>query len=79
MYSGIDTLLSSVVDPDPGIGAFLTPGPGSGIRYRVITDPGSWIPDPKPIFEGLVTNFGVKSSINSLKHGPIFFSISKIK
>ncbi len=30
-----------VADPDPGSGAFLTPG--SGIRNR-------FIPDPKPIF-----------------------------
>ncbi len=43
-----------VADPDPGSGAFLTPG--SGIRNRFfpdpgsrISDPGSRIPDPKPI------------------------------
>jgi hypothetical protein len=29
----------SVADPDPGSGAFLTPG--SGIRNRVFPDPGS--------------------------------------
>jgi hypothetical protein len=34
---------SSVADPDPGSGAFLTPG--SGIRNRFSPDPGSWIPD----------------------------------
>jgi hypothetical protein len=32
---------------DPGSGAFLTPG--SGIRNRFFSDPGSRIPDPKPI------------------------------
>ncbi len=37
----------SVADPDPGSGAFLTPG--SGIRNRFFPDPGSRIPDPKPI------------------------------
>ncbi len=41
---------SSVADPDPGSGAFLTPGSGSGIRNRFFPDPGSRIPDPKPIF-----------------------------
>jgi hypothetical protein len=39
---------NSVADPDPGSGAFLTPG--SGIRNRFFPDPGSRIPDPKPIF-----------------------------
>ncbi len=38
----------SVADPDPGSGAFLTPG--SGIRDRFFADPGSRIPDPKTIF-----------------------------
>ncbi len=38
----------SVADPDPGSGTFLTPG--SGIRNRFFPDPGSRIPDPKPIF-----------------------------
>ncbi len=37
---------SSVAAPDPGSGAFLTPG--SGIRNRFFPDPGSRIPDPKP-------------------------------
>jgi hypothetical protein len=36
----------SVADPDPGSGAFLTPG--SGIRNRIFPDPWSRIPDPKP-------------------------------
>ncbi len=30
---------------DPGSGAFLTPGPGSGIRNRFFLDPGSRILD----------------------------------
>jgi hypothetical protein len=34
-------------DPDPGSDAFLTPG--SGIRNMFFPDPGSRIPDPKPI------------------------------
>ncbi len=42
------TLYNSVADPDPGSGAFLTPG--SGIRNRFFPDPGSRIPDPKSIF-----------------------------
>jgi hypothetical protein len=37
----------SVADPDPGSGAFLTPG--SGIRNRFIPDLGSRIPNPKLI------------------------------
>ncbi len=45
----------SVADPDPGSGAFLTPGSGIGffripdLRSR-ISDPGSQIPDSKSIF-----------------------------
>jgi hypothetical protein len=49
----------SVADPDPGPGAFLTPG--SGIRNRVFPDPGSRIPNP--YFLKLSDNFWVKSSI----------------
>jgi hypothetical protein len=45
---------SSVADPDPGSGAFLTPG--SGIRNRFFPDPGS----QTHIFESLVTIFWVK-------------------
>jgi hypothetical protein len=41
----------SVADPDPGSGAFLTPG--SGIRNRFFPDPGS----QTHIFERLVTIF----------------------
>jgi hypothetical protein len=54
----------SGADPDPGSGAFLTPG--SGIRNRFFPDPGSRIPDPGSqthIFESLVTIFWVKNSI----------------
>jgi hypothetical protein len=57
---------SSVADPDPGSGPFLTPG--SGIRDRLFPDPGSQIHN----FESL-TIFWVKSSIDSLKIGPNFF------
>jgi hypothetical protein len=46
---------SSVADPDPGFGAFLTPGPGSGIWHRFFPDPGS----QTHIFARLVTNFKV--------------------
>jgi hypothetical protein len=51
----VNEVISSVADPDPGSGAFLTPG--SGIRNRFFPDPGSRIPDlgsripdPKTIF-----------------------------
>jgi hypothetical protein len=40
-------VFGSVADPDPGSVAFLTPR--SGIRNRFFPDPGSRIPDPKPI------------------------------
>jgi hypothetical protein len=72
---------SSVADPDPGSGAFLTPG--SRIRNRFFPEAGSRISDPGSqthIFEGLVTIFWVKTSIILGKLGQIFFfSISKIK
>ncbi len=32
---------NNVADPDPGSGAFSTPGPGSATRNRFIPDPGS--------------------------------------
>jgi hypothetical protein len=38
----LETVFCSVVDPDPGSGAFLTPGPGSGIPNRFFS--GSRIP-----------------------------------
>jgi hypothetical protein len=44
-------------DPDPGSGAFVTPG--SGIWNRFFPDPGS----QTHIVESLVTHFRVKSSI----------------
>jgi hypothetical protein len=47
---------NSVAEPDPGSGAFLTPGSGFRIRFY-----GSRIPNH--IFESLVTIFLVKSSI----------------
>ncbi len=47
----------SVADPDPGSGAFLTPG--SGIRNRFFPDPGSQI----HIFESLLTIIGVNRPI----------------
>jgi hypothetical protein len=53
--------LYSVVDPDPGSGAFLTPW----IRNRFYPDPGSQISDPIPIFlRALVTIFGGKKYYN---------------
>ncbi len=74
----IRILAISVADPDPGSGAFLTPG--SGIRNGFFPDPGfgafltpgsgirnRFFPDPGSqihIFESLlVTIFWVKSSI----------------
>jgi hypothetical protein len=51
------TVFSSVADPDPGSGAFLTPG--SGIRNRFFPDPGS----QDHIFKSFLTIFLVKSSI----------------
>jgi hypothetical protein len=58
--------ITSVADPDPGSGAFLTPGSGRGF-FR-ISDPGS----QTHIFEGLVTSFWVKTSIILGKLGQIF-------
>jgi hypothetical protein len=54
----------SVADPDPGSGAFLTPG--SGIRNGFFPDPGSRITDPGSqdhILKSFLTIFLVKSSI----------------
>ncbi len=61
--------LTSVADPDPGSGAFLTPGPGSGIRK-------SFFPRfriPTPYFLELSDKFLGKKFYNSLKTGPFFF------
>jgi hypothetical protein len=58
------SLTDSVADPDPGSGAFLTPG--SGIGFFRIPYPGSRIPDPGSqthTFDSLVTIFWAKSSI----------------
>ncbi len=72
----LPTLTSSVADPDPGSGAFLTPG--SGIRDGFFPDPGSRI--PRPYFEELFDHFFGQKFYNSLKIGPIFFfSTSKLK
>ncbi len=62
--------LVSVVDPDPGSGAFLTldSDPGSGIGF--FPDPGSRI--PTPYFLELSDKLG-KKFYNSLKTGQIFF------
>jgi hypothetical protein len=54
---------------DPGSGAFLTRGPGSGIRNRFFS--GSRI--PTPYFLELFDKFLGKKSYNSLKTGPNFF------
>ncbi len=45
-YFSFKCFIISVADPDPGSGAFLTLGPGSGTGFFRISDPGSWIPDP---------------------------------
>ncbi len=62
-------LFGSVADPDPGSGAFLTPGTGMGF-FR-IPDLGSRI--PRPYFEELFDKFFGKKFYNSLKIGPNFF------
>ncbi len=55
---------------DLGSGCFFDPW----IRNRFLPDPGSKIPDPKPIFmRALLTTFWVKSSLILLKIGPNFF------
>ncbi len=51
---------TSVADPDPGSGAFLTPG--SGIRNRLFPDPGS----QTHIFE----------SLKFFENWPKFFSLA---
>ena len=60
---------SSVADPYPGSGAFLTPG--SRIRNRFFPDPGSLIPNT--YFWELSDNLLCKKLYNSLKIGPNFF------
>ncbi len=61
----------SVADTDPGSGAFLTLGPGSGIRNRFFPDPRSRI--PTPYFLDISDKFLCKKFNNSLKSGPNFF------
>jgi len=51
--------ITSVADPDPGSGAFLTPGFGSGIGFFRI-------PDPKAIFWELSDKFLGKKLYNFL-------------
>ncbi len=64
------TLLLSVADPDPGSGAFLTPGSGMGF----FPDPGS----QDHILKSFDNFFG-KKFYNSLKIGPnFFFGTSKL-
>ncbi len=74
-------VFSSVADPDPGSGAFLTwirdpvpfwpLDPGSGIGFFRIPDLGSRIPNP--YFWELCDNFLGKKFYNSLKIGPNVF------
>ncbi len=64
--------VSVVFDQCCGSGpcAFLTPGPGSGIGFFRISDPGS----KTHIIESLVTNFWIKSSLILWNNWPKFFS-----
>jgi hypothetical protein len=55
-YKILKKTFSSVADPDPGSGAFLTPGPG--LRNRFFPDPGS----QTHIFESILKIFWVKTS-----------------
>jgi hypothetical protein len=68
-----DTLVrGSVADPDPGFSAFLTSGPGSGIRNRFFPDSGSRI--PHPYFFELSDKFLGKKFYNSIiENSPKFF------
>ncbi len=50
------TVATSVADPDPGSGAFLTPGSGMGKKSRS----GSGMNIPDHISESLEQNFGLK-------------------
>ncbi len=70
-------LLSSVADPDPGSGAFLTLDPGYR-KFFLIPDLGSRIPNP--IFFIACDIFWVKSTvILSVLAKKITFTCSKIK
>jgi hypothetical protein len=69
--------VGNVADPDPGSGAFFTPG--SGIGFFRILDPGSRIPDPKPmVFLRAWLKFLGKKFFENWPTF-FFFSISKIK
>ena len=65
------TLYSSVADPDPGSGAFLTPRPGSGIGFFRVPDLGSRIRNP--YFWELSDTFLGKKFYNFLKTGQQIF------
>ncbi len=62
----------SAADPDPGSGAFLTPGPGSGIRHKFIPDYKSRIPNP--YFLEPSDKYLVKKSCNSFENWAKLFS-----
>ncbi len=72
VQAGTILFLGSVADPGPGSGAFLTPGPGYGIRNRFFPDLGSWIPNP--YFWALSDKFLGKSSIILWKLAQFFSS-----
>jgi hypothetical protein len=56
MFKIVVMIFSSVTDPDPGSGAFLTLNPGSGIGF--FPDPGSRYPGSQTyIFDSFVTKF----------------------
>ena len=63
----VQLVTSSVADPDPGSGDFLTHGSGIGF----FPDPGSRI--PTPYFLDLSDKFLGKKFYNSLKTGSNFF------
>jgi hypothetical protein len=49
-FSESGNIGTSIGCPDPGSGAFLSLDLGSGIGFFRIPNPGSRIPNPKPIF-----------------------------
>ncbi len=67
MFFFFISAFSSVADPDPGSGAFLTPG--FGIRTGFFPDPGS----QDHIFKSFLTIFLVKSFLSLWKLAKIFF------
>jgi hypothetical protein len=71
-------LSTSVADPDPGSGAFLSLDPDLGSGISFFPDPGSRIPDlgsriSTPNFFEFSDKFLGKKFYNSLKTGPNFF------